>query len=230
MKLLFLGSLAALSIAGASLASPALAQPVCKQGYVWREAFSGDTVCVSVQRRRQVADENAAAASRRDPHGGAYGPNTCLPGFVWRAAAPNDLVCVPPPSRDLAAEDNAASASHTAAAAPAPAPAASAYQLSAWSGWNRIDGAEYRYRWGWNPRAANFPGTIDALFEVHNRLPGNWTGAARSITCTSNTLGASAPDVTLRPGETRSVKFTTTNCGSRDRPFFKPSVVRSSTL
>jgi hypothetical protein len=79
----------------------------CKQGYVWREAFEGDTVCVTPARRTQVAADNAQAAARREPNGGAYGPNTCKQGFVWRVARPSDLVCVTPEERDRVAAENA---------------------------------------------------------------------------------------------------------------------------
>jgi hypothetical protein len=79
----------------------------CQQGFVWRDAFDGDHVCVTPDRRSQAAADNAAAASRREPNGGAYGPDTCRQGFVWRAARPADLVCVTPERRDQAANDNA---------------------------------------------------------------------------------------------------------------------------
>ena len=36
----------------------------CKQGYVWREAFNGDAVCVTPDIRDQTLADNAAAASR----------------------------------------------------------------------------------------------------------------------------------------------------------------------
>ncbi|HLH23643.1 MAG TPA: hypothetical protein VK066_14070 [Chloroflexota bacterium] len=79
----------------------------CVSGYVWREAFEGDHVCVTPETRRQAAADNAAAASRREPNGGAYGPDTCRQGFVWRAARPEDHVCVTPERRDQTANDNA---------------------------------------------------------------------------------------------------------------------------
>jgi hypothetical protein len=37
----------------------------CKQGFVWREAFGGDVVCVTPDVRQQAANDNAAAASRK---------------------------------------------------------------------------------------------------------------------------------------------------------------------
>ncbi len=79
----------------------------CAQGYVWRDAFAGDHVCVTPAIRDQSARENGLAAARRAPGGGAFGPDTCLQGFVWREASPSDHVCVPPSSRGQAASDNA---------------------------------------------------------------------------------------------------------------------------
>jgi hypothetical protein len=78
----------------------------CIQGYVWREASAQDFVCVPVQTRTETRQENALAAERRSPTGGAYGPDTCKQGFVWREAFPNDHVCVPGASRSRAAQDN----------------------------------------------------------------------------------------------------------------------------
>jgi uncharacterized membrane protein len=78
----------------------------CKQGYVWREADANDRVCVTPQVRTQTRNENAAAASRREPNGGPYGPDTCKQGYVWREATPTDRVCVTPQVRSQAAEDN----------------------------------------------------------------------------------------------------------------------------
>lgn len=36
----------------------------CVAGYVWREAFIGDDVCVTSSLRSQAASDNAAARSR----------------------------------------------------------------------------------------------------------------------------------------------------------------------
>jgi hypothetical protein len=79
----------------------------CITGYVWREARTGDKVCVAPNIRSQTAAENQSAASRRSPTGGAYGANTCKQGYVWREAYQGDVVCVSPASRKQAAEDNA---------------------------------------------------------------------------------------------------------------------------
>jgi hypothetical protein len=79
----------------------------CLPGFVWREAFAGDHVCVTGATRTQAQQENALANQRRSPNGGPFGPDTCLPGFVWREASPADHVCVPGTSRTQAAADNA---------------------------------------------------------------------------------------------------------------------------
>jgi translation initiation factor IF-1 len=77
----------------------------CKSGFVWREAYPGDFVCVEPSQRDQAAADNAAASSRVNP-GGAYGPHTCISGFVWREAGPGDVVCVEPWVRSRVADDN----------------------------------------------------------------------------------------------------------------------------
>lgn len=81
----------------------------CKQGYVWREACSPDDhVCVVPPTRAQAAQDNALAASRRQPGGGPYGPDTCKQGYVWREACGHeDHVCVVGGTRAQAAADNA---------------------------------------------------------------------------------------------------------------------------
>ncbi|MEV5012431.1 hypothetical protein AB0K74_45745 [Streptomyces sp. NPDC056159] len=82
----------------------------CKQGFVWREAFPGDLVCVTPGVRTDTRRENELGPSRRQPGGGPFGPDTCKQGFVWREARPSDHVCVPPSSRDRARGDNASAA------------------------------------------------------------------------------------------------------------------------
>jgi len=82
----------------------------CIQGFVWREASPADHVCVTGAVRSDTANENAQAASRRNPGGGAFGPDTCRSGFVWRQAFATDHVCVPAASRTRAAADNGAAA------------------------------------------------------------------------------------------------------------------------
>jgi hypothetical protein len=82
----------------------------CRSGFVWREAYPGDFVCVEPSQRDQARADNAAAISRIDPNG-AWGPQSCVQGFVWREAHPGDLVCVEPWVRDQVAADNAAAVS-----------------------------------------------------------------------------------------------------------------------
>jgi hypothetical protein len=83
--------------------APAAVHPdTCKSGYVWREAFPGDTVCVTPATRAQAAADNAQAAARRAP-----GSLNCISGYVWRVARPDDLVCVTPEVRAQTAADNA---------------------------------------------------------------------------------------------------------------------------
>jgi hypothetical protein len=78
----------------------------CLQGYVWREASTGDHVCVPPEVRAQTWFDNSQAALRVQPGGGPYGPDTCVQGYVWREAFPGDHVCVPPATRAQAAADN----------------------------------------------------------------------------------------------------------------------------
>lgn len=223
-------------------APSARAQAACRQGYVWREAFPGDYVCVTPETRTQASQDNSQADARRQPGGGAYGPNTCLPGFVWREARPNDLVCVTPETRAQAASDNAQAGARRVASTPSvprprpPAsggpstgglPAAAAYRMSEWSGWGRAEGGlEYRYRWGWNPHEARYATQVDALFEVRNPGSRAWEGAARSLHCTENTV-AGSKRVVVPPGGSQEVKFLTANCGTKDQPSFRPNIVRS---
>ncbi|WP_412542696.1 zinc ribbon domain-containing protein [Longispora sp. K20-0274] len=77
----------------------------CKPGFVWREAFPVDHVCVQPGVHSQVLADNGAASSRWTP--GAYGSRTCVNGYVWREAVPTDLVCVTSATRTQAADDNA---------------------------------------------------------------------------------------------------------------------------
>jgi hypothetical protein len=112
----------ALAVTGAVAVTPHSAKAVgwygpntCLEGYVWREAFPGDDVCVTPDRRQQTADENAQAASLVDPNG-AYGPDTCINGYVWREAGTDnpvfplqlitDHVCVTPDIRSQVWEEN----------------------------------------------------------------------------------------------------------------------------
>jgi hypothetical protein len=102
------------SVTGPAVAGGDYGPDTCLQGWVWREAFPGDHVCVSGPTRSQAWADNAAAASRRNPAGGPYGPDTCLVGWVWREAQPSDHVCVTPTIRQQTSIDNATAAARRA--------------------------------------------------------------------------------------------------------------------
>ncbi len=89
---------------------------LCRNGFVWREAFPNDHVCVIPAIRAQAAADNRMAGARREPNGGPYGPDTCKQGYVWREANPADHVCVAPKTRSQAAADNRAAITRIAAA------------------------------------------------------------------------------------------------------------------
>jgi hypothetical protein len=76
----------------------------CKPGYVWREAFTNDKVCVTPADRDAVRSENANAWWRTSSSGT---PRWCVSGYVWREARPSDYVCVPPAARDRERSNNA---------------------------------------------------------------------------------------------------------------------------
>jgi hypothetical protein len=109
-------------LVGASITSAA-ADPLpygpdtCINGYVWRAARPGDSVCVTPQTRDQVAAENANAGANKDPSQ-AYGPESCSQGYVWRQAFDGDTICVTPGVRTATLADNAAADSRKAANAP----------------------------------------------------------------------------------------------------------------
>ena len=106
-------AIAAVSVA---LPAPVVADPLpygpdtCIQGYVWREARDGDTVCVTPEVRTRTAQENATRSAHKDPNG-AYGPESCAQGFVWREAFDGDTVCVTPEIRSQTKADNSAAQS-----------------------------------------------------------------------------------------------------------------------
>jgi hypothetical protein len=84
----------------------------CAPPFVWREAFSGDHVCVEEGRRTQVAKDNAEAQGRRaytciPPNCTFTAPDTCKVPYVWREARPSDHVCVAVKERTQVAAENA---------------------------------------------------------------------------------------------------------------------------
>lgn len=92
------------------------ASGTCIEGFVWREAFPGDRVCVAPKTRDQAAIDNKQAKARLEPNASKrlYGPDTCAQGYVWREANTTDHVCVVPDVRTRAAEDNKLAASRIA--------------------------------------------------------------------------------------------------------------------
>ena len=113
----------------------------CREGFVERQAFAGDTACVEPTTRAQVASDNAAAAARVAAKNLTFGAETCAQGYVWREADRaqrgekfTDKVCVALRVRQQAADDNASQRARQAdgfgfqparkaVVAPAPAPA-----------------------------------------------------------------------------------------------------------
>jgi len=90
----------------------------CIEGFVWRSAGPNDRVCVTPESRYLASLENSQATARRNPNGGAYGPDTCLMGYVWRDGFPNDHVCVSGERRTVVAQENAAGPSRYRACRP----------------------------------------------------------------------------------------------------------------
>jgi hypothetical protein len=114
----------ALAAVVATAPAPAVAQPygpdTCIQGYVWREARPGDTVCVTPDIRTTVAQQNATPGANKDPNAGS-GPQSCSQGYVWREAFNGDTICVTPAFRQQMFDANGAAASRKVANQPAPA-------------------------------------------------------------------------------------------------------------
>jgi hypothetical protein len=243
MRIIGLICAASIFSAGALLAIPGKAQQRlrpgevttdggCMTGLLWREAFPGDHLCVSHAAREIIALDNLNDISRHKLGFRGVVLAECIPGYVWREARSGDTICVTPAERAQVAHDNAVAAARVSGPVPnmpvADRAPASAYQTSPWSAWMTKDGVQYRYRWGWDPTVPGFSKSIDALFEINNQTAMPWKGNARGWSC-ANTLGPSR-DVSLSPGQHVTVSFKTDNCGTLVAPFFKGSVVRSSTF
>lgn len=102
----------ALAAFAAAVPAPAVAAPLpygpdtCISGLVWREARTGDTVCVTPAFRDRTALENSTPGANKNPNAGS-GPQSCSQGYVWREAFDGDTICVTP---DIRAENKAANA------------------------------------------------------------------------------------------------------------------------
>ena len=120
-----------LAAVAAVLPAPAMADPAdlpygpdtCIAGLVWREARSGDTVCVTPAFRARTLAENGNVGANKDPLAGS-GPESCSQGYVWREAFDGDTVCVTPAVRAENLAANAAAASNWQRNQPGAAPAA----------------------------------------------------------------------------------------------------------
>jgi hypothetical protein len=111
---LALGALAACPMSS----NHAIAQSdACAGGYVWREAFYGDHVCVSENTHDRAQSDNKNAAELRVGKDG----DQCVQGLVWRLASEDDHVCVPQLTREQTADDNRLASSRLAAS-PSPEP------------------------------------------------------------------------------------------------------------
>jgi hypothetical protein len=86
----------------------------CLEGWVWREAYTGDVVCVTPATRTQAAEDNAAASSRVVISRWPFKSKLCKSGYVWRQADPTDYVCVLPATAAQAQADNAQAANRRA--------------------------------------------------------------------------------------------------------------------
>jgi len=109
MKRMMLSAVLAIVAAGFLVIVAQAQADTCISGYVWREAFPGDHVCVTPQTRAQAAYDNRHASERIDPDSlvnAVTGGETCLSGYVWREARPSDLVCVTPETRAQTKYDN----------------------------------------------------------------------------------------------------------------------------
>ena len=105
---LALGALAACPMSS----NHAIAQSdACAGGYVWREAFYGDHVCVSENTHDRAQSDNKNAAELRVGKDG----DQCVQGLVWRLASEDDHVCVPQLTREQTADDNRLASSRLAA-------------------------------------------------------------------------------------------------------------------
>jgi len=89
-------------------------RPVCKEGYVGREARRNDFACVTPESHARVAWENRHWFVHT-----LQGGNTCAPGFVWREAFVGDLLCVSTEVRAAVREENRLAESRRVAAHPA---------------------------------------------------------------------------------------------------------------
>ena len=114
----------------------------CVPGFVWREAFPGDHVCVSGTTREQMQVDNSNVDKNH-----VSGSSQCRFGLVWREAEADDQVCVTNATRELAAVDNAAASARRDPACAEPKSASSLGVFTAnLAGTSPIGGLSYETR------------------------------------------------------------------------------------
>jgi hypothetical protein len=79
----------------------------CRVGFVWRNAFHDDNVCVTQAQEATAQAENVAGPGLQKTDG------KCISGYVWRQARPSDHVCVSPAERTQTEEENKNASGHT---------------------------------------------------------------------------------------------------------------------
>ena len=101
--------------------------------------------------------------------------------------------------------------------------------MTDWSGWGRAAGVEYRYRVKWDPAKSGPGKTVQIIYEIRNSGAKPWSGSARSLDCTGNTITGQT-DVKLAPGGNGEVRVGGPNCGNASNPDIRPMVVRAGTF
>ena len=109
--------------------------------------------------------------------------------------------------------------------AAAPAPPQAGERTTNWSTWGRKSGLHYRYRIRWSPQARP-PAQLHVSYEVRNSRARPWHGAVRALDCDADTVIRSTR-VVLAPNAGGEFRLVTPNCGSTDRPSFRPDVTES---
>src|SRR5437879_2092442 len=89
----------------------ASAQARCRQGFVWREAFPGDYVCVTPEARSQAAQDNRSASGSNDHQ---FRAGACTQSLLSSVDDQHDLVSVPPAMRQQIWDDNAGASGRVA--------------------------------------------------------------------------------------------------------------------
>lgn len=100
------------------------------------------------------------------------------------------------------------------------------YRLTGWSGWERANGVEYRYRVRWIPANSGPGKTVEGIYEARATGTQGWTGAAHPLECARDTWVNTTPFY-LSPGETKQLHVRAPNCGNAENPSVRLTFVRS---